>query len=515
MESHNKYYIKSFFWSTLQKLLTAIVGFISVPLLLGYYGKAEYGVLGIATACNSYMLLLDLGMNTGAIKYFSQWRTESKQGLISRVARTNITFYSFVALLNILVLLALALWGESLFAINHEQFLTLRDCLLIISAFSLFSWGATTFNQLLIANLQIAFTMQMQCIVALLKMLLIGMVFVLHLSITTYFLLLTCVVSLLIIPYALYCNRLKLVDSLLPAFYWSDFKIVLSFSLSIFALSLFQMTAAQSRPIVLSIFAESGADVVAEFRIIEVFPQLIIMICGTFSTIFLPKATELATKGQQADIAVFDYKWTILTSIIANCLCFPVILCGREILAAYVGPEYDYLNIWLVIWTACLLFQVHSTPTNALVLAYGKTRILVVASAVACVISIFVNALLAESFGVGATVIGYSIYILINLCCYYGYYIKKTLKLSRVKAFLSFFNPSIVGLIALFVAKFFFDQMSVNFEETRFGFILCAVVKASFWFAIYMSMILLFGIVRVRQRKVLTRYDIIGNHFNS
>ena len=79
----------AFFWSTLQKILNAILGFISVPLLLGYYGKAEYGILAIATACNGYMHLLDLGMNTGAIKFFSQWKAEGRQDIIYRVARTN------------------------------------------------------------------------------------------------------------------------------------------------------------------------------------------------------------------------------------------------------------------------------------------------------------------------------------------------------------------------------------------------------------------------------------------
>lgn len=507
MESQKKYYINSFFWSTLQKILTAIIGFVSVPFLLGYYGKAEYGVLSIATACNSYMQLLDIGMNIGAVKYFSQWKAEGKHGLISRVARTNITFYAFVAFINIIGLLVLAIWGESFFAINHEQFLILRTCLIIIAAFSLFSWGATTFNQLLIAHMQIAFTMQMQCIVAILKAVLICLVFVFHLTITSYFFLLTLVVALLIIPYAIYSRHLKLIDSFLPACYWQEFKVVFLFSLSIFALSLFQITATQSRPIVLSIFAESGAEVVAEFRIIEVFPQLIIMICGTFSTIFLPKATELVTKGSQADIAIFNYKWTVLTSIIANCLCFPAILCGKEILTAYVGYEYDYLSIWLALWIGCLLFQVHSTPTNALVLAYGKTKILVATSAIACMISIVINAMLAKSFGVGSAIIGYSVYIIINLCCYYGYYIKNTLRLSRLKAFASFLIPSVFGLIALMVGKWLLDNLNYDWGSTRADSILSAIVKTLIWFVLYLSLILLFRIIRVKGKRVLTRND--------
>ena len=106
------YYVLSFFWSTLQKILSAILGFISVPLLLGYYGKAEYGILAIATACNGYMHLLDLGMNIGAIKFYSQWRKQGKIELINHVARTNITFYLIIACINILGLLFLALFGR-------------------------------------------------------------------------------------------------------------------------------------------------------------------------------------------------------------------------------------------------------------------------------------------------------------------------------------------------------------------------------------------------------------------
>ena len=102
MPVKNNYYVSSFFWATLSKILTAVVGFVSVPLLLKVYGKAEYGVLAIATACNGYMQLLDLGMNVGTVKFFSQWNAEGKKKLVYRVARTNITFYGLVAFVNIL-----------------------------------------------------------------------------------------------------------------------------------------------------------------------------------------------------------------------------------------------------------------------------------------------------------------------------------------------------------------------------------------------------------------------------
>lgn len=504
----NNYYVSSFFWSTFQKIINAVIGFVSVPLLLGYYGKVEYGILGIATACNGYMHLLDLGMDTGAVKFYSQWRSEGKHELISRVARTNITFYGIIAIVNILGLVALAVWGEDLFAVDHEQFLLLRSCLLIIAAFSLLSWGATTFNQLLIADMQMAFTMQVQSVIAVLKAILIAAVFLIGLSLKQYFFLLTGVVALSIVPYALRCKKYNLINSLKPAFYWRDFRIVILFSLSIFALSLFQMTATQSRPIILSIFAENGADAVADFRIIEVVPQLIITIGGVFSGIFLPKASEIVSKGDHDAQKKFAYKWTILTTIIANCLCFPFMLGSGEIITAYVGTGFEHLPIWLVIWTICVLLQIHSTPTNSLILAHGKTKILVYISAIACIISMIINAVLAPLYGVGSSVIGYSIYIIINLFSYYGFYYKHVLDLSRLKIGSSFLMPSLYATIAYVIVAIIFHDVKMEFVNLRLSQILVFGLKMICWLFLYSSFIISSKTIQIKGRQLFTKYDV-------
>lgn len=506
MKLPNNYYLSSFFWSTFQKIITAVVGFISVPLLLGYYGKADYGVLGIATACNGYMHLLDLGMNVGAVKYFSQWRTEGKNELINRVARTNITFYIIISIVNIIGLVALAFWGESVFSVSRNQFLQLRACLLIIALFNVLSWGATTFNQLLIAHMQMAYTMQVQSIIALFKGLLVGMVFLFNLSLIHYFFFLTGIVATLIIPYVIRCRRLGLIDSIIPAFYWKEFKVVILFSLSIFALSLFQMTSTQSRPIVLSIFANDGAGVVAEYRIIEVIPQLIIMICGSFSAIFLPKASQLVAKKRQQEISIFAYKWTLLTTIIANCMCFPFILGSKEILSAYVGSEYSYLSIWLIIWVSSVLFQVHSTPTNALILAYGRTKVMVYISAMACVLSIFINAFLSEAYGVGAAIIGYFVYIVINLSSYYGFYFKMILHISTMEILKSFLIPTFWGGLSLIVCLVLFKDFSLELNNLRLSVIILFLLKAIVWFCLYIIILFVFKVIKLRKKRILTKF---------
>ena len=274
----NSYFFSAFFWSTLSKVLNAIFGFVSVPLLLGFYGKAEYGLLSIATACNGYMHLMDLGMNTGAVKFFAQWEAEENRGLIYRVARTNISFYLIISIVNIIGLLALAFWGESLFSVTHNQFIQLRYCFYILALFSSVNWITTAYTQLLTAFKDVTYIMQIQCVQVFLKVALIAFVFVFNLSLIQYFFYLTLIVAIAIIPYMVKSKKEGFIDSHKPAAYWGDFKIVLTFSLALFALSLFQVTATQARPIILSIFANNGAETVADYRIVEVIPQFIITV---------------------------------------------------------------------------------------------------------------------------------------------------------------------------------------------------------------------------------------------
>lgn len=495
----SNYYISSFFWSTVAKLLNAIWGFISVPLLLGYYGKAEYGLLSIATACNGYMHLLDLGMNTGAVKFYSQWKVEGKIDKIFNVARTNITFYLLIAVVNIILLLLVAFYGENLFSVTHEQFLQLRMCLFVIAMFCVLSWITTVFNQLLIADKQMAFTMQVQCVQAVLKTFAVVLVFIADLTLTTYFFYVTAFVALAIVPYAYKCKKDGLIDSFKPSWRWDDFKVVMVFSLSIFALSLFQMTATQSRPILLSMFAVNGATAVADFKIIEVVPQLIIMIGGTFSGIFLPKTSEMVARKDEKAMHDFAYKWTTYTTVVVAIMCFPFILCAREVLSAYVGSEYSYLSKWLIVWCVTVLIQMHTTPGNALVLAQGKTKLLVKVTAMACIISMVLNVFLCRCIDVGSAVIAYLVYVLIMIGLYYISFYKKLLHLRRLKLFKCFLGPTILAIIVYVLICFIpIDLSMFGHMNERLIYILICFIKTVLWCIPYLLLLSIFKIINLK-----------------
>lgn len=500
---NNSYFFSAFFWSTLSKVLNAIFGFISVPLLLGFYGKAEYGLLSIATACNGYMHLMDLGMNTGAVKFFAQWEAEGKRSLIYNVARTNISFYFIISIVNIIGLLALAFWGESLFSVTHEQFIQLRYCFFILALFSSVSWITTVYNQLLTAFKKVTYTMQIQCVQVVLKGVLIALVFLCNLTLIQYFFYLTLIVAIAIVPYMIKSKKEGYIDTHKPAAYWGDFKVVLTFSVALFALSLFQVTATQARPIILSIFAENGAETVADYRIVEVIPQFIITVCGTFVSIFLPKSSEMMIRNNKAEIQEYVNGWTVKTTILVCVLCFPFIVGGSQILSAYVGVEYNYLTVWLQLWCVFLIAQMHSTPAFSLVLANGKTKVLVIWTAIACVVSILFNILLCNTMQVGSAIIGYVIYMLCLIGVYYLYLYKHYLGLKRWPIFKSFLMPLLLGGICCvipFLIKV--DGMFSAFvSNARMEYLLEFSVLVILWLIPYISVLLFTKTFRLSEIK--------------
>ena len=506
MYQNKHYFFSSFFWSFLSKVLNAIFGFISVPLLLGYFGKADFGLLSIATACNGYMHIMDMGVNTGAIKYFAQWDAEGKRDLIQKVSNTNTTFYLIISCVNILGLLALAWFGESLFSVTHEQFLKLRTCFFILAIFASFSWATSAYTQLLTAYKKIAFTMKVNCVMVLLRILLIASVFGFKLDLSEYFFFLTAILAFAIVPNVIKCKKDKLLDSLKPAMHWKEFGIVFSFSMSIFAISLFQMTATQSRPIVLSIFAENGAETVADYRIIEVFPLFVMMLCGSFTGIFLPKSSEMTVKNSRNEIQNFVNAWTTKTTILVCTLSFPIVVAATELLEAYVGPEHGYLAKWLQLWCVFLIFQMHSTPAYSFILAKGKTKVLVTTIGIAAFLSIIVNISLSKIFPVGSAVLGYVVYMICQVSVDYIYMYKYCINLDRLPILKSFLAPFILGVISCLVAYVIsIDKIDV-FSIERIDYLLVFVIKAGIWLLLYAVLLFAFRVLKVSElKKMLAR----------
>ena len=88
--------VRGVVWSTIVNIVNAIYGFIAVPILIRYFGKAEYGLIGLAMSVNVYMRLMDMGFNSTNVRFFSTWLTEKNHVRLLKGFQTSLSFYGVI-----------------------------------------------------------------------------------------------------------------------------------------------------------------------------------------------------------------------------------------------------------------------------------------------------------------------------------------------------------------------------------------------------------------------------------
>jgi O-antigen/teichoic acid export membrane protein len=446
--SLTKYFAGSFAWVIIAKVLDAAVKFLSIPLLISYFGQGDYGILVLGLSTNAYLELLDFGINTGGVKYYTKWIVDKNYALLQSVTRTSISFYLAIGLLNCVALILLAVFGTHFFQVSHLQFDLLRTMFMILSIYSIINWPIAIFSQLLVAAQNIRYIQFVSISKSIMNLLLVLFVITNEISLITYFLLLLSINTLVFIPYFIKCKRSNLIKSIIPGIDWRNFQPLLLYSAAIFAMGFFQFTAAQSRPLILSIFNSTGPVILTEYRIMEVFPLFIISIGGMIITILLPISAGYFQENNTKKIAELAYTGTSYTSIVVSILCFPILINANNILLLYVGKDYLFLGPWLSLWIFTLILYLHNGPVATLVLSSGRTKPLVYSSALACVISMLINAIFCQALGAGSAVLGYFTYIFIQMAFYYLYLNRRLLNLDSMRIFKSFIIPTTLAALA-------------------------------------------------------------------
>lgn len=461
-KNEKRYFTTSLIWSFISKILDAVIKFFTIPVLLKYFGVDNYGILTLAMTVNAYIQLLEMGMNVGAIKFLSQWIGESKHELVDRVGRTNVLFYLIIAVINIFVLFALYVFGRSVFNITDNQFAILQQLFCVLMFFSVFTWCNFAYAQLIIANQKIKFTQKVSTVRSIINLLLVLFTVWLKLTIYQYFFLFVLFSALLIVPNYILCRKDRLVSTFKLCFDWPNFSKVFKYSIGIFALSFFQLTAVSSRPIVLGVFYPDSAMVLSEYKIIEVVPTIIISIMGMLVGIILPKVSKNIGNNNLEANKKIAYRGTSYSTILLCSLAFPFLLNTENFIQTYVGEQFLYLAFWFKLWLCLLFVYLYNMPIAALVLATGKTKKLILSTATACVISIVINAIVCSKCGVGSAVIGYLVYVIIIILSYYFYFIGKVLSLNPMIVFKKFLLPFIIAIGVYCGMKCFSYDFSSN-----------------------------------------------------
>ncbi len=447
-------------WTTVVNIVNGLYGFVSVPILIAYFGKSDYGLIGLAMSVNVYLRLMDLGFNSTNIRYFSNWLANKDYTKVSRLFQTSLSFYGTLGLLNAVILLVVSYYSNSIFNLDPGQDVIIKNLFYILAISAFISWYTSCFEQIIRANELVGWIQKLNLLPKIAQIIILILTVLIGFSIEWYYAL-TTFSMILIIPSMIWkIRKICPFVSFVPSFDTTIFKTVLPYSLNIFSFGIFQFSIMYLRPVFLGM--QSTPESITDYRIIEGVVKLVILLGGAFMGVLLPSASKIVAMNDETSYNRIAYQGTKFVSIAVCFFCFGMMSVITELLTVYVGSDYLSLTLWLDLWLLATL-GTHNQAISSLILAGSNIKAITYCTVAASVIGLISCWFLIPYFDVGGTVISYCIYCLIQILFFYLYYWPKVLKVDSRKVFLNSFLPYVCigGIICVGLRILSFQSLGV------------------------------------------------------
>lgn len=447
-------------WSLIFNVTNAVYGFFSVPLLLNYFGKEQYGLIGIALSVNLYLRILDMGFSSGNVKFFSSYLAKNDYEGLNKLFQSSLLFYLVIAAINALVLLVLGIYPEYIFHFSANDTVVFRELMYILIITSFPVWGGNVMEQLLRSNDLVAWQQRILLLTKVAQLLVLFATIYLQMSLVSFFLFNT-LCSVINIPF--YVGRIKKLQigiSFIPQYHKKAMAEVLPYCLSVFSFGIFQFSANYLRPVFLGI--KLGVTSVSDFRVIEGIANMVLILGSSFVGVILPHAAKVRETGDKVKEMQIALDGTRYISIFLGLIIFGFTLSSKELLILYVGEKNAYLVPWLNLWIFSLL-GLHNSALSSLVLVSNSLRPIVYISAFSTFFSLTLAWFFMDIFGMGGVIIAYTCYVISQLSYYYFYYYPKKLHYNSWTIFKgSFLLPTLViGTVGI-VIKWLFSLLDIT-----------------------------------------------------
>lgn len=455
-------------WSTVVNVVNAVYGFIAVPILISHFGKAEYGLIGLAMSVNVYMSLMDMGFNSTNVRFFSAWLAQKNYGRLLKGFQTSLSFYGTIGLINAVVLLIVAAFSGHIFNVTASQDIILKHLFYILAVSAFCQWFSSCFDQLIKATENVAWIQKRTLVTKILMIAVLAATVLFDLSIELYYTL-TCLAVLAIVPMSI--GKIKKETpfiNFLPKWDRASFKEMLPYCMNIFSFSLFQFSFYNLRPVFLGM--QGTIESVTDYRILNGMISIVTMLGGAFTGILLPSTSKVVASHNEAAYYRMAYDGTKYISILICFCCFGMMSVGPEVLTLYVGKSYLYLIPWFNLWLLCTL-STHNQAISSLILAGSDIRALSYSSAFASFVGLVLSWCLIPRYQIGGVCIAFAVYSVIQLLFFYCYYWPKKMKINSAKVFNKCFFPSVLAGITALLTVYYGFRKTIWFDSTLMNFL--------------------------------------------
>ena len=398
------------------RALDGAVRFFTVPVVLGYFGRIEFGLIALAFSMHVFLTIADFGISVNAVRRLTEYFGEKRYADIASLARSASFFYLVIGLVNLLAVVLVGVFGQAWFKLDDKQAHAFLWMMLSLGVSSAITWAFSIYRQILHAASQVGWDESINLLSSALTVAVIGATLHFKFSVQVYFAL---VLMPPLLPLALRVRRVKqIVPGLRVGFSrdWALFRPLVGTSLWLFAMSLSELLANHYRPIILA--QQSGLESVADFRIIQQVAGFATLLISGIMSVLYPVVARLDAAGDQARLNLALTRGSRLLLWAHLGLLVPMAFLAAPMLRLYVGRSFEHLSVELAVWLLTLVAY-HNSVISSLVLARGRLAGLTLSSVLAAVVTLTAAYFGAARYGVAAMVATYTTYMAVQLAFVY------------------------------------------------------------------------------------------------
>jgi O-antigen/teichoic acid export membrane protein len=188
---------------------------------------------------------------------------------------------------------------------------------------------------------------------------------------------------------------------------WSAFRKMAGYGVFAFAIIAAEKLRFQSDALVIGVFLSSTA--ITAFSIGAKLVEYSSYAVRSMAQIFTPMSSQLEATGDSARLRRAFLAGNRACALITFPVCIALVILGRSVITAWVGPRYVSSYSILVLLIVPRSFYLAQSISMKILLGMGKHRVLGVALVIEGVCNLVLSSLLARRYGIAGVALGTAI----------------------------------------------------------------------------------------------------------
>lgn len=466
-----------------------IVGLLYVPVLLNYLDDSEYGLYQLMGSLVSYLAVMDFGLSATTVRYYSMAYVKNNKEEAENVLGTANRLYLLISIITLVICIGILLMIDSIFSasLTSKELSEAKKIFLVLSINIVITLLTNVYIAVLNSHERFVFLKMVDIFNTISQ---IVFVFVaMRISRTA----LSVVIMLLIINIIsslgkiVYC-KLKL--KIRVKFHYYDKRLVksmLTFSTSVFVVSIVDMIYWKTDQIILGMVAGTGA--VAIYGVASQIYWNYMPLSTAIQGVFFPIVTKRIAEGaNDKELSNYFIKIGRIQYLILGCVLNAFVLIGKEFVIILAGNNYvEAYWICLIIMFPFTIDLIENMGLN-IMQAKNKYSFRAIVYSISAVLNIIMSFLLAPKYGGIGCAVASAVCMLICNGVIMNIYYYKVMNIDVVLFWKNIGVASLFNILIFAICKVTFSFM--NFNNIYLDFIIKGIIYLSIYAYIAFSFIM-------------------------